>query len=97
MVSLPVVPDDSTASAVMPNGLFYQLVTWSGTGYVSSTEFEAGRGYWLLVLQDTNLTVTGTPLSEVSLTLSPGWNMIGGTIDEVQADDVFPGLYQLVT
>ena len=97
MVSLPVVPDDSTASAVMPNGLFYQLVTWSGTGYVSSTEFEAGRGYWLLVLEDVNVTVSGQPVDSLTLNLSMGWNMVGGTINEVEADDVFSGFYQLVT
>jgi len=97
MVSLPVVPDDLTANAVMPSGLFFQLVTWSGTGYFAASDFEAGRGYWLLVLEDVNVTVTGIPVDEVTLTLSPGWSMVGGTFDEVQAAAVFPGFYQLVT
>ena len=97
MVSLPVVPDDPMANAVMPSGLFYQLVTWTGTGYVAATEFEAGRGYWLLVLEDVNVTVTGIPVDEVTLTLSPGWSMIGGPNSVVQASEVFPGFYQLVT
>ena len=97
MVSLPVVPDDLTANAVMPSGLFYQLVTWTGTGYVAASDFEAGRGYWLLVLEDVNVTVTGIPVDEVTLTLSPGWSMIGGPNSVVQASEVFPGFYQLVT
>ena len=97
MVSLPVDPIDPSANSVLDGVGFYQLVTWSGTGYVTATEFEAGRGYWLLVLQDTNVTVNGTPLSEVTLTLSPGWSMVGGPNDVVTASDVFPGFYQLVT
>ena len=97
MVSLPVVPDDPTANGVMPSGLFFQLVTWSGTGYVSSPEFEIGRGYWLLVLEDVNVTVSGEPVDRLNLSLSAGWSMVGGTYDEVLAADVFPGFYQLVT
>ena len=96
MVSLPVIPEDFTANAIIPSGLFFQLVTWSGSGYVSATEFEAGRGYWLLVLEDVNVTVSGVPVDSLSLSLSPGWSMVGGTNDVVTASDVFPGFYQLV-
>ena len=97
MVSLPVVPDDMSATSVLDGVGFYQLVTWSGTGYATSTEFEAGRGYWLLVLEDTNVTISGTPVEWLNLTLSPGWSMIGGLISNVQAADVFPDFYQLAT
>jgi len=97
MVSLPVTPTDASASSVLDGVSFYQLVTWSGTGYVAASDFEAGRGYWLLVLEDVNVTVSGPPVSSLNLSLSAGWNMIGATYDEVQADDVFPGFYQLVT
>jgi hypothetical protein len=97
MVSLPVVPDDPAASAVMPPGVFYQLVTWTGTSYAVSAVFEAGRGYWLLVLQDVDVTVSGQPVDSLSLGLSAGWNMVGGPIDEVEAVDVFSGFHQLVT
>jgi len=97
MVSLPVIPDDPMASSILSGLGFYQLVTWSGTGYVAVTEFEAGRGYWLLVLEDVNVTVSGMPVDSLNLSLSAGWNMIGGTFDEVQAVDVFPDFYQLVT
>ena len=97
MVSIPVVPDDHSASSVLSDVGFFQLVTWSGTGYVPATSFEAGKGYWLLVLEDVNVTVSGSPVYSLSLSLSTGWSMIGGTYDEVQAADVFPGFYQLVT
>jgi len=97
MVSLPVVPEDTSALHVLSGVGFYQLVAWSGTGYVSVSSFEAGKGYWLLVLQDTNVTVSGEPVSSVVLDLQPGWSMVGGLYSVVQAEDVFPGFYQLVT
>ena len=97
MVSLSVEPGDPSATSVLGGVGFYQLVTWGGTGYISATEFEAGRGYWLLVLEDVNVTVTGIPVDSLSLSLSPGWSMVGGTYDEVPSADVFPGFYQLVT
>ena len=97
MVSIPVIPDDHSAASVLSDVGFFQLVTWSGTGYVPATSFEAGKGYWLLVLEDVNVTITGIPVDSLSLSLSTGWSMIGGTYDEVQAADVFPGFYQLVT
>ena len=97
MVSLPVTPTDVSASSVLDGISFYQLVTWSGTGYVTATDFDTGRGYWLLVLEDVNVTVTGIPVDQVSMTLSPGWSMIGGPNSVVTASEVFPGFYQLVT
>jgi len=59
MVSLPFLPSDPSAQSVMSGAGFFQLVTWSGTSYVTATEFELGKGYWLLVLEDTNITITG--------------------------------------
>ena len=59
MVSLPFLPEDPSTSSVLSDAGYYQLVTWIGTGYVVATEFELGKGYWLLVLEDTNITITG--------------------------------------
>ena len=59
MVSIPFLPSDPSADSVLIEAAFYQLVSWSGTGYVVATEFEIGKGYWLLVLEDTNITITG--------------------------------------
>lgn len=97
MVSLQVIPEDPSAVSVLSDVGFYQLVTWSGSGYVSATSFEEGRGYWLLALEDANVTLSGTPVESLNLTLSPGWSMIGGLNSAMQTADVFPDFYQLVT
>jgi hypothetical protein len=43
------------AASVFPS--YYQLLTWSGTGYVSATTIEPGKGYWALVLVPTHIEV----------------------------------------
>ena len=97
MVSLPVIPFASSVQSVLSGAGFYQVVTWTGTGYVSVSSFEVGVGYWLLVLEDVIVEVRGTPLGQVALSLDPGWNMVGGPNTAVDAVDVFPGFHQLVT
>jgi hypothetical protein len=57
MISIPFLPEDPSAQSVMDGIDFFQLVTWSGKGYIASTEFELGKGYWLLVLEDTSITI----------------------------------------
>jgi len=45
--------DEAQAADVFPG--FYQLVTWTGTGYTPATTFEPGKGYWALVLEETQI------------------------------------------
>jgi len=43
----------ANASDIFPG--FYQLVTWDGSGYKAVTRMEPGKGYWALVLEDTQI------------------------------------------
>jgi len=43
------------AESVFPD--YYQLLTWSGTSYVTATTIEPGKGYWALVLEPTHIIV----------------------------------------
>ena len=97
MVSLPVVADDMSANSILGNVGFYQLVSWSGSEYVSQSVFEPGVGYWLLVMDPVTMTVTGVPVEDLNIVHSSGWNMVGGSINSVEAAGVFPNYYQLVT
>jgi hypothetical protein len=98
MVSFPVLPDDVSFSSVFSGMGYYQIIAWSGTSYVTPTTVEAGRGYWVLVLSSTTLNITGTPVYSYEADLPAGWSMIGSVYDvTVDAADVFPDYYQLVT
>lgn len=44
-----------SASSVFTN--YYQLVTWTGTSYVAASTINDGQGYWVFVLQATEITL----------------------------------------
>lgn len=52
-----ICEESVNAGDVFPS--FYQILTWDGTSYVSSTTIEPGKGYWALVLEPTTITVGG--------------------------------------
>jgi len=98
MVSFSVIPANTNFSNIFTGAGYYQVLTWSGTSYVTPTNAEAGHGYWVLVLSATPLNVTGTPLTSYERDLPAGWSMIGsinGAIED--ANTIFPGYYQLLT
>ena len=74
-------------------------MTWDGSSYITPTSAEVGVGYWVLVLAETTLSIENSePVTNYELNLPAGWSMIGSIYQEtVNADDVFPGFYQLLT
>jgi hypothetical protein len=98
MVSFQVIPSNTSFSSIFSEVGFYQVLTWSGTSYISPTNAEAGRGYWVLVLSATTVNVTGEPLETYALDLPAGWSMIGSVYNNtIGAATVFPDFYQLLT
>jgi hypothetical protein len=98
MISFPVIPSNSSFSSIFSNVGYYQVLTWSGTSYVTPAEVEAGRGYWVLVLSETTVEIEGVPVDTYELDLPAGWSMIGSIYgNAVNAETVFQGFYQLLT
>jgi len=103
MVSFPCIPIDDASFDNIFNGIsYYQVLTWDGASYVTlvpSDEPEAGRGYWVLVLEAVTVTITnGFPVDSYELDLPAGWSMIGSVITgTVDPGLVFPSYYQLLT
>jgi hypothetical protein len=98
MASFPVIPSDPSFSNIFSGVSYYQVLTWSGTSYITPTAAEAGRGYWALVLQTVDVGLCGTPVTSYELDLPAGWSMIGSIYGStVDPETVFPGYYQLLT
>jgi hypothetical protein len=98
MVSFPCLPEDPKFSNILSGVGYYQVLTWNGTSYIKPVIAEAGRGYWILVLEDTTVTIYGLPVERYELDLPASWSMIGSIYDcTVNANLVFPGWYQLLT
>lgn len=99
MVSFPMIPSNPSFSSIFSNVGYYQVLTWNGNGYVTPTTAEAGTGYWILVLNNTNITITGQPVTNYQLSVQPGWSVIGGINGKtVNAYYLFGGsFYELLT
>jgi hypothetical protein len=99
MISFPVIPKNASFANIFNGTGYYQVVTWDGTSYVTPTNAEAGVGYWALVLENTNLTVTGELVESYASSLPAGWSMIGSVYGKtVNASNVFGSdYYQLLT
>ena len=80
MVSVPVTPADNSVSAVFPGVAV--VYTWDPVSktYTTPTTVEPDTGYWVAVIQDATITVTGVPVTTWTSDIKPGWNMIGSVI-----------------
>ena len=88
MVSLPVSPDNASIQEVFPGAaVIYGYAR--GAGYVRVTneqELEFGAGYWILLNEENEFTITGQSVNGYTLSVNDsGWNMIGGCTSEAKA------------
>jgi len=79
MVSVPVVPADTSRAAVFPPADVVAVYTWNpGTkSYEVPTNIAPEVGYWVAVTEPKTITVTGTPKTTWTSSLTTGWNMVG--------------------
>lgn len=76
MVSYPVAPTTSAeVSFNFPNAA--SSVYYYSNGYTKENTLVNGRGYWVKYLRPVTLGFEGDPLTQVSIPLTKGWNMIG--------------------
>ncbi|RLG87078.1 MAG: hypothetical protein DRO15_05375, partial [Thermoprotei archaeon] len=101
MFSLPVIPENNRVIAIFKNlSCHYTVYMWNASKkrYVRPETIEPGVGYWILVLENVNITVTGKPLYNIQIQLKKGWNMIGSTIQEANytiqpKDSIYMNIY----
>jgi len=75
LISLPLTPDNSDLSAIFPDAeVAYAYIDGS---YEMVNQLEAGRGYWINIPGNESYTIYGSPYSELTLSLSSGWHMLG--------------------
>lgn len=79
MVSVPVVTENTSVSAVFPG--VEAVYTWDPASksytMVTDTDIESDKGYWVAVSSATNITISGTPVQSWTSNITKGWNMIG--------------------
>ncbi|MFZ0390368.1 MAG: FlgD immunoglobulin-like domain containing protein [Calditrichia bacterium] len=77
LVSLPVTPPDSSLNGLFPGAQqAYEYIP--NQGYNAVSRLSTRRGFWVRMNQQKSFLLTGTPVTEYSMPLAKGWNIIGG-------------------
>ena len=93
MVSLNVVPRDSSVNTLFPGALGNKALVWdpANQSYAETTRMAPGKAYWIALSGPVTCTVAGAPLSRfTSRCAVPGWYMIGsvtGNVDFSNPED----------
>jgi hypothetical protein len=93
MVSLPVIPPDSSVKSLFPTALGEVAFEWNPVidSYEAVTKMEPKKGYWLAIPGTTIDQVSGIPLDDYMAHFSlQGWYMIGsikGSVDFAVPND----------
>ncbi|MBI4173301.1 MAG: lamin tail domain-containing protein, partial [Candidatus Aenigmarchaeota archaeon] len=100
LISLPLQPADAAIANVLggisyDKAMTYYSSTWqvhepANPGASTLTSIDAGKGYWIRATASGTLTVTGTAAANLSISLEPGWNLIG--YPSLVARDISTGL-----
>ncbi|UCE07402.1 MAG: hypothetical protein JSW07_05055, partial [bacterium] len=83
MISLPVIPEDGSVSALFPSSLAAYGWDFDLQNYVWASELEPEKGYWLAIPSATTVEVWGQPLDSYSHDYSEhqGWDMTGSVFE----------------
>jgi hypothetical protein len=97
LISLCLNTGDNTLSSVLQpiSGLyrsvwFYDAASVNWRRYVPDgpalpgdlNSLETGEGYWIDMVEDATLTITGQEITSMSVQLYPGWNMVGYSLSD---------------
>ena len=79
LFSLPVDPGTRNVTEIFGNIGYFVIYKWDSINkkYSVVREIVPGEGYWILVLNNVNVTIQGNPVNEFNIQLSGGWNLIG--------------------
>ena len=87
LVGLPVDVEDGSLSAVYPEGEAGTLYGFAGS-YVNVDALISGEGYWLHFPNSGTTTITGSPITSLTVNLTAGWNLISGISEVTNVTDI---------
>jgi len=90
IVSIPLTVTDNRKTTLFPTAASRAFQYDNGTGYLPADSLKPGRGYWLKYSVGTQVLITGDALTNLTLNLKSGWNLIGG----INADIPFGSVVQ---
>jgi len=87
MVSLPVQTLNDSVGILFSSAVS-KAFSYNGSGYQITNELKAGTGYWLKFAEPENDTLRGTTLTNDTINLVSGWNMIGSISQPIAVSSV---------
>ena len=87
IVGLPVYVEDFLGVNIFPEATKNTLYTFNSK-YVLEELLTPGIGYWVYFKDQSNVTLSGSQINELTINLSQGWNMISGiSSKQILTDD----------
>jgi Purple acid Phosphatase, N-terminal domain len=93
LISLPLIPEDTSVDMVLSPIMGDYSIIWAynasdtadhwkkydpGAPFGNDlTTMEAGKGYWIMMISDDTLHISGTVPESTDINLKTGWNLIG--------------------
>jgi hypothetical protein len=87
LVGLSLAVEDASCDILFPESVEETLYSYNG-GYMSQSELTPGEGYWLLFPSNGNTTLSGSPINELTLSLTSDWNLISGISEPVSINSM---------
>jgi hypothetical protein len=82
LVGLPLDVDYPYYITIFPDATENTLYSFGET-YVPDSTLIQGEGYWLRFDNSGTTTITGTPIDELTISLSEGWNLVSGLHEDL--------------
>ncbi len=86
LVSLPFTVPDQNITALFPTASSHAFMY--DTSYIEKIELTKGHGYWIKFDSTTPALYTGSPISEDTINIKKGWNLIGSISTPVSVDSL---------
>ena len=86
LVSLPFTVPDQNITALFPTASSHAFMY--DTSYIEKSELTKGHGYWIKFDSTTPAVYTGSQISEDTINIKKGWNLIGSIATPVPVDSL---------
>jgi hypothetical protein len=87
MLSLPYHVTNPYYLNIYPSAIVGTLYGFNGS-YYATDSLQTCAGYWLRFAAEETINITGFPIDSCTITLAPGWNMIGGLSCDVPLSNI---------
>ena len=88
LVGLPLLVNNSEYFELFPSATENSCYSYTETGYSSETSLSAGNGYWLHFEETGTHSIVGEAISEISINMNSGWNLISGITYDINSYEI---------